>query len=258
MAQQTAIPTAPARHRVLIATGKEKEGAAADLWLRQDGYETLTVRDLEAVMSALSVFSPDVLLLDDTIAAQGGRDPHVLCQELRERRPHLPIIVLTHTHGASARARCLTAGADDCLEDPFVRVELLARVQALLRRSSSAVRLAAGGAPPTAVGEGSVSYPDLQISLTNYTVIIGGTRVEMPPRELELFYFLASQPGRVFSREQLLNNIWGYEYDGDIRTVDVHIKRIRKRTELPGLHPSWKISTVWGVGYKFEAGQSAR
>lgn len=138
----------------------------------------------------------------------------------------------------------LELGADDYIEKPFDSKELVARVKAVLRRSKGPT-----AAAPSEPAEKTVSYPDLTINLTNYSVTFQGRRLEMPPKELELFYFLASSPGRVFTREQLLDQIWGYEYVGDTRTVDVHIKRIREKT---GTSRNWKISTIWGIGYKFE------
>ena len=131
------------------------------------------------------------------------------------------------------------------MEKPFDSKELVARVKAVLRR----YKTKGTASEPEEAADKIVSYPDLTINLTNYSVTCRGQHVDMPPKELELFYFLASSPGRVFTREQLLDRIWGYDYVGDTRTVDVHIKRIREKT---GSSPNWKISTIWGIGYKFE------
>ena len=139
----------------------------------------------------------------------------------------------------------LELGADDYIIKPFDSKEMVARIKAVLRRYSKTEAVES-----TPAGKGKyVEYPDLQISLSNYSVVYKGKNVDMPPKELELLYFLASSPNQVFTREQLLDNIWGYEYLGDTRTVDVHIKRLREKIKD---HPSWMISTVWGVGYKFE------
>jgi DNA-binding response OmpR family regulator len=144
----------------------------------------------------------------------------------------------------------LEMGADDYMQKPFDSKELVARVKAVLRRYNKKQT-----SEPANSGDKTVSYPDLTINLTNYSVTYMDEQIDMPPKELELLYCLASNPNRVFTREQLLDQIWGYEYVGDTRTVDVHIKRIREKIHD---HEGWKISTIWGIGYKFETNPRAK
>ena len=155
----------------------------------------------------------------------------------------LPIIMLSAKGEVFDKVLGLELGADDYMEKPFDSKELVARVKAVLRRYKPVV------AESKSSGVKSVEYPDLIINQTNYSVIYMGKTIEMPPKELELLYFLASSPNHVFSREQLLDQIWGYEYIGDSRTVDVHVKRLREKIND---HENWRIATIWGVGYKFE------
>ena len=174
-----------------------------------------------------------------------GIDGYEVCRRVRTTS-ELPIIMLSAKGETFDKVLGLQLGADDYIEEPFDSKEMVARVKAVLRRSASKP-------VPAPVQENSdidaVSYPDLIINLTNYSVTYMGRTIEMPPKELELLYFLASSPNRVYTREQLLDRIWGYEYTGDTRTVDVHIKRIREKI---GDHEKWRISTIWGKGYKFE------
>ena len=155
-----------------------------------------------------------------------------------------PTIFLTARDSLNDRMTGFSLGADDYIIKPFDSKELVARVKAVLRRFQAARPI-----PSAQPNAKCVEYPDLIINLTNYSVIYQGMTIDMPPKELELLYFLASSPNQVFTREQLLDHIWGYEYIGDTRTVDVHIKRLREKIKD---HPSWSISTVWGIGYKFE------
>ena len=174
-----------------------------------------------------------------------GIDGYEVCRQVRANSD-LPIIMLSAKGETFDKVLGLQLGADDYIEKPFDSKEMVARVKAVLRRTVSKT------APvPEVTGDGidAVSYPDLLINLTNYSVTYKGRTIDMPPKELELLYFLASSPNRVFTREQLLDRIWGYEYSGDTRTVDVHIKRIREKI---GDNESWRISTIWGKGYKFE------
>ena len=170
-----------------------------------------------------------------------GIDGYQVCREIRHTSD-VPIIMLSAKGETFDKVLGLELGADDYIIKPFDSKELVARVRAVLRRFKVKQ-------PASVSNEKSVSYPDLTINLTNYSVTYMGRQIDMPPKELELLYFLASSPNQVFTREQLLDHIWGYEYIGDTRTVDVHIKRLREKIKD---HPDWSISTVWGIGYKFE------
>jgi len=170
-----------------------------------------------------------------------GIDGYQVCREIRHNSD-VPIIMLSAKGETFDKVLGLELGADDYIIKPFDTKELVARVRAVLRRFK--VRQPAGNPD-----EKCVSFPDLTINLTNYSVTYMGRQVDMPPKELELLYFLASSPNQVFTREQLLDHIWGYEYIGDTRTVDVHIKRLREK--IKG-NDSWALTTVWGIGYKFE------
>ena len=172
-----------------------------------------------------------------------GIDGYQVCREIRSRS-QTPIIMLSAKGEVFDKVLGLELGADDYILKPFDSKELVARVKAVLRRYHPVKT----EEPEKDRGK-YVEYPGIAINLTNYSVLVDGKNVDMPPKELELLYFLASSPNQVFTREQLLDQIWGYEYIGDTRTVDVHIKRLREKIKD---HPSWSLSTVWGIGYKFE------
>ena len=211
--------------------------------LSKEGYDTLEAYDGEAGLRLALEENPDLILLDLMLPKMDGFD---VCRSVRERNRSTPIIMLTAREEESDKVLGLELGADDYMIKPFDSKELVARVKAVLRRyqaGSSAV-----SSVPKQQGE-FVEYPDLVVNLTNYSVLYKGRSVDMPPKELELLYFLASSPNQVFTREQLLDHIWGYEYIGDTRTVDVHIKRLREKIKD---NEYWSLSTVWGIGYKFE------
>ena len=195
-----------------------------------DGYDALT---------AFETYRPNLILLDLMLP---GIDGYQICREIRSNS-NVPIIMLSAKGEVFDKVLGLELGADDYVK-PFDSKELVARVKAVLRRYQPAK-------PETQTKpQGKyVEYPGIVINLTNYSVEVDGKNVEMPPKELELLYFLASSPNQVLTREQLLDQLWGYEYIGDTRTVDVHIKRLREKIKD---HPTWKLSTVWGIGYKFE------
>ncbi len=227
------------KQKILIVDDDNNIAELISLYLTKECYETAIVNDGESVMPEMESFSPNLILLDIMLP---GMDGYQVCREVRANYS-VPIIMLSAKGEVFDKVLGLELGADDYIEKPFDSKELVARVKAVLRRSKPAVTA------PERSNEKCVEYTDLTINLTNYSVVYMGETVDMPPKELELLYFLASSPNHVFTREQLLDQIWGYEYMGDTRTVDVHIKRLREKIKD---HANWKISTIWGIGYKFE------
>ena len=237
---------AAAKQKVLIVDDDSNIADLISLYLMKECYETRIVGDGEAALAAVSAFEPDLILLDLMLP---GVDGYQVCREVRSSKD-TPIIMLSAKGEIFDKVLGLEMGADDYMEKPFDSKELVARVKAVLRRYHKQQNVAVAKS-----NDKIVAYPDLTINLTNYSVTYMGEPIDMPPKELELLYCLASNPGRVFTREQLLDQIWGYEYVGDTRTVDVHIKRIREK-----LHDNenFKISTIWGIGYKFETSAVSR
>ncbi len=227
------------RQKILIVDDDNNIAELISLYLTKECFETMIVNDGESVLPTLDTFQPNLILLDLMLP---GMDGYQVCREVRAKSA-IPIIMLSAKGEIFDKVLGLELGADDYMEKPFDSKELVARVKAVLRRYKPAV------AEPKSSDVKSVEYPDLIINQTNYSVIYMGHSVEMPPKELELLYFLASSPNHVFTREQLLDQIWGYEYAGDTRTVDVHIKRLREKIKD---HASWRLATIWGIGYKFE------
>ena len=227
------------KQKILIVDDDENIAELISLYMTKECFETKIVYDGESALREAEIFSPDLILLDLMLP---GIDGYQVCREVRQKS-QTPIIMLSAKGEVFDKVLGLELGADDYLEKPFDTKELVARVKAVLRRFKTAAPVANVSAAK------QVSYPDLTINLTNYSVIYNGNTVDMPPKELELLYFLAASPNHVFTREQLLDQIWGYEYIGDTRTVDVHIKRLREKIKD---HESWRIATIWGIGYKFE------
>ncbi|MBQ1993486.1 MAG: response regulator transcription factor [Lachnospiraceae bacterium] len=227
------------KQKILIVDDDENIAELISLYMTKECFETKIVYDGESALNEVENFNPDLILLDLMLP---GIDGYQVCREVRQKHT-TPIIILSAKGEVFDKVLGLELGADDYLEKPFDSKELVARAKAVLRR----YKTPAPAAPAT--NSKQVSYPNLTINLTNYSVIYNGKNVDMPPKELELLYFLASSPNHVYTREQLLDQIWGYEYIGDTRTVDVHIKRLREKIKD---QDSWKISTIWGVGYKFE------
>ena len=230
-----------AKQKILIVDDDTNIAELISLYLTKECYETKMVHDGESVLKELQTFQPNLILLDLMLP---GMDGYQVCREVRTKS-QVPIIMLSAKGEVFDKVLGLELGADDYIVKPFDTKELVARVKANLRRCQQMTAVEA----PKAADAKVVEYPDLLINQSNYSVLYQGRTVEMPPKELELLYFLASSPNQVFTREQLLDHIWGYEYIGDTRTVDVHIKRLREKIKD---HPRWSLSTVWGIGYKFE------
>ena len=229
------------KQKILIVDDDEAIAELVSLYLAKECFDTMMVHDGEKALVAFDTYHPNLVLLDLMLP---GIDGYQVCREIRARA-NTPIIMLSAKGEVFDKVLGLELGADDYIMKPFDSKELVARVKAVLRRFSQP-----GEKTPAApASDKCVEYPDLTINLSNYSVLYYGKNIEMPPKELELFYFLASHPNQVFNREQLLDHIWGYEYVVDTRTVDVHIKRLREKIKD---HEKWGISTVWGIGYKFE------
>lgn len=227
------------KQKILIVDDDNNIAELISLYLTKECFDTMIVNDGESVMPAMETFAPNLILLDLMLP---GIDGYQVCREVRAQYS-VPIIMLSAKGEVFDKVLGLELGADDYMEKPFDSKELVARAKAVLRRYKPS------NAPTENPNDKCVEYADLTINLTNYSVIYMGHTVEMPPKELELLYFLASSPNHVFTREQLLDQIWGYEYIGDTRTVDVHIKRLREKIKD---HEAWRLATVWGIGYKFE------
>ncbi len=226
--------------KILIVDDDNNIAELISLYLIKECFDTQIVNDGESALESFETFEPNLILLDLMLP---GIDGYQVCREIRSKSM-VPIIMLSAKGEVFDKVLGLELGADDYMEKPFDTKELVARVKAVLRRMKTSAPA------PVETGDKRVVYPDLSINLTNYSVIYNGESIDMPPKELELLYFLASSPNHVFTREQLLERIWGYDYVGDTRTVDVHIKRLREKISD---HESWKISTIWGVGYKFDS-----
>ena len=226
------------KQKILIVDDDENIANLISLYLTKECYETRIEHDGQSALDAFKEYAPNLILLDIMLP---GLDGYEVCREIR-RESKVPIIMLSAKTEVFDKVLGLELGADDYIIKPFDSKELVARVKAVLRRYTEA---------PAPVekkpDEKRVEYKDLIINLSNYEVIYKGKPVEMTPREIELLYFLASSPNQVFTREQLLDHIWGYEYAGDTRTVDVHIKRIREKIADTD---QWSIGTVWSVGYR--------
>ena len=229
-----------AKQKILIVDDDNNIAELISLYLAQECFDTKIVNDGEEALLAYQTYNPNLILLDLMLP---GIDGYQVCREIRAK-DNIPIIMLSAKGEVFDKVLGLELGADDYIMKPFDSKEMVARVKAVLRRYQA-------GKPetPATASIKMVTYADLEVNLSNYSVVYMGENIDMPPKELELLYFLAASPNQVFTREQLLDNIWGYEYIGDTRTVDVHVKRLREKIKD---HANWSLATVWGIGYKFE------
>ncbi len=228
------------KQKIMIIEDNMITARQVSTFLNNDGYETKVYLDGESALADFQSYAPHLVLLDYFLPGMNAPD---VCVSLR-KLSLTPVIVLSANTRTPDKIQMLDLGADDYVEKPFDQGELKARIHAVLRRYHPEMNY---DTPDEAVGD-YVEYPGLFISQTSYTVRLDGEPLTLPPKELELLYCLASSPNRVFTREQLLDYVWGYDYLGDPRTVDVHIKRLREKIKD---HETWSLSTVWGVGYKF-------
>lgn len=206
------------------------------LYLEKDGFDTIVANDGEQAIKVFENSKIDIIILDIMLPKLDGWQ---VCRRIR-KDSQVPIIMLTAKGETFDKVLGLELGADDYVAKPFDAKELIARIKAVLRRSSA----------DSLSSIKEVRYENLIINLTNYELIVSGKQIDTPPKELELIFHLASNPNRVYTRDQLLDEVWGFDYYGDSRTVDVHVKRLREKLE--GISDKWCLKTVWGVGYKFE------
>lgn len=224
------------KNKILVVDDERNIVELVRLYMEKEGFETVCAYTGDEALSKFQSENPDLIILDLMLPETDGWQ---VCREIR-KSSQVPIIMLTAKSDTFDKVLGLELGADDYITKPFEAKELLARVKAVLRRSEGQNKPAGG----------EVSFDKLSVNIDNYELYIDGVEVEAPPKEIELLHFLASNPNRVYTREQLLEEVWGFDYFGDSRTVDVHIKRLREKLE--GTDADWQLKTVWGVGYKFE------
>lgn len=230
------------KKRILIVDDDENIAELISLYLVKECFDTEIVLNGEDALETFKKYQPHLVLLDIMLPGMDGYD---VCREIR-KDSNVPIIMLSAKGEVFDKVLGLKIGADDYMVKPFDSNELVARVQAILRRVSQ-YEIQQNGV--TEEQGDVVKYDGLTVNLTSYSVVYNGVQIDMPPKEMELLFFLASSPNQVFTREQLLDKIWGYDYIGDTRTVDVHVKRVREKIKDG---ENWSIATVWGIGYKFE------
>jgi len=223
--------------KILVADDDENIAELLRLYLEKEGYSVVIANDGEEAINIFAPENPDLVLLDIMMPKLDGWQ---VCREIR-KKSNCPIIMITAKGETFDKVLGLELGADDYVVKPFDSKEIVARIKAVLRRTGKASDV-------SDIRE--VSYEKLVVNMTKYELKVDGRVVDTPPKELELLFHLANNPNRVYTRDQLLDEVWGFEYYGDSRTVDVHIKRLREKLE--GVSDKWMLKTVWGVGYKFE------
>ncbi len=227
-----------AENRILIVDDDKNICELVRLYLEKEGYSTTIANDGREALNSFKQTPPIAVVLDIMLPVLNGID---ILKEIR-RTSNIPVIMLTAKGETFDKVLGLELGADDYIVKPFDPKELVARVKAVLRRIDT-----------KDIDKKEVVFPNLSINLNTYELKVGGTQLDVPPKELELLYFLCYHPNKVFTRDQLLDEVWGYDFFGDSRTVDVHVKRLREKLE--GYEEFWQLKTVWGVGYKFEVRQ---
>ena len=225
------------QHKILIVDDDENICELLNLYLKKDGFDTVIANDGRQAVECAEKYSPDLIMLDIMLPELDGWQ---VCREIR-KKSEVPIIMLTAKGETFDKILGLELGADDYITKPFDTKEVIARIKAVLRRSNDNEK-------QNKTQE--VRFDKLKINLTNYELVVDGKIIDTRPKELELVFHLASNPNRVYTRDQLLDEVWGFDYYGDSRTVDVHVKRLREKLE--GVSDEWELKTVWGVGYKFE------
>ncbi len=224
--------------KILVVDDERNICELLRLYLEKEGFVVKLAYDGQSALELVRSESPDMILLDIMMPVMDGWE---VCRKIRESKNNCPIIMLTAKGETIDKILGLELGADDYIVKPFDTKEVVARIKAVLRRTDKDD------------DETEVHYDKMSVNIANYELKVNGVTVDCPPKELELLFHLAKNPGRVFNRDQLLNKVWGFEYFGDSRTVDVHIKRLREKLE--GVSDQWELKTVWGVGYKFDVKQ---
>ena len=222
---------------VLIVEDDRNIAELLQMYLEKEGYAVTTAGDGGQGLQKFRSIKPDLVLLDVMMPVMDG---WTVCRAIREESK-TPIIMLTAKGETDDKVTGLKAGADDYVTKPFEMKEVLARIEAVLRRTGTATVEAKAR---------KLSFDKLTIDMDSFELVVDGKKIDTPPKEMELLFYLASSPNRVYTRNQLLDEVWGFDYFGDSRTVDVHVKRLREKIEIPNVN--WSLKTVWGVGYKFE------